>query len=272
MKGIHAVYLTCLLAALIISSGPASGFSIMGAIWQEDVNPGESVSHEINISEDSSDNPTNYTIEVAGLVQTLQGVNTPAMEGNDTNPYTARPFLKVSTSSFYLEPGKSQIVLVKADIPKDVGSGSRFAIISMRSGTIGSNANGGANVGIRTGSDIPVVLTTAGSEMDETGKITDIKEDKVSAEQQIISVIFKNTGNTLYKAKAKAELKSTDGTIVVQAETPIGVASIIPPFSRLFQISLNPSSKLKPGMYNLTSSVEKEDGTVLATNETSLKV
>jgi hypothetical protein len=275
MRRFYFILLACLLAVAFAVSGPASGLHISGAIWQEDINPGEKFKKEISISIDPKDNPTNFTIEITGLEQTTQGLNMPIDAVNDTNPNTARPFITASPMSFNLGPGDSQIVTVEADIPEDVGTGSRYAIISLRgsrSELTTSNKKSGSSVGISIGSDIPVILTIADSEMKMTGEIMDITEDRISAEQQNISVIFRNTGNTHYKAKAKAELSSPNGNIIAQAETPVTFSSIVPTFSRLFEISLTPSSKLEPGTYNLTATIEKEDGTVLDTKESKIKV
>jgi hypothetical protein len=274
MKDYHAVFLACLLAAITIVSGPASGLHISGSIWQEDVTPGEKAIKEINISIDSKDKPTNFTIEVVGMEQTLEGLNIPASEENNTAPYNAMPLLTVSPMSFHLEPGGSQLVIAKADIPNNVGSGTRYAIIAVKTknAVLPNSKKGESNVGVSIGSNIPVILSIADSEMEETGEITDIKKEEISAKQQNISVILKNTGNTHYKAKAIAELISTKGNIMAQAETPVSFSSIVPTFSRLFEISLTASSKLDSGTYNLTVTIEKKDGTVLDKKETTIKV
>ena len=276
MKRFYAIAFVYLMVAIIIFSVPTTGLNIVGAIWQGEVNPGVKANYEINISTGSNDMPSNFTVKVAGLEQTIQGFNAPASEKNDTSPYTARPFLTATPTSFHLEPGHSQVIQVEANIPSNVGSGGLYAIISLRSGGNSASSagnSGGSNVGVSIGSDIPVVLTIANSELKRTGEITDLKvSEPISAIQQNVSVIFKNTGNIHYKAKAKAELKDEKGNSLVQTETPIGISPIMPTFSRLFELSLKPSSKLEPGTYNLTATVEKEDGTILDSKTTKLNV
>jgi len=264
-----------LLVVFISISVYASGFKIEGAIWKEKVSPGGSITKEINISIDPDDAETEFTIGVAGLEQTLQGINRPLSASNDTSPYTALPFISVSPVSFLLKPGGSQTVTAKADIPIDVGSGTRFAILSLRTIKAATSAeiDGNRRVGVSTGSNIPVVLTINGSEFLMTGEITDLEiEDPISVANQNVSLILKNTGNTQYLAKVKVQLKDEKNNSLVSSEMDSGVQAIVPPFSRLFELSLVPEASLEPGSYKIIVSAELEDGTVLDTQEIGFEI
>lgn len=274
MKRLISLTLVCLLAAIILINGPASAaINIKGAIWQQDVSPGENISTAIEISTNPDDPPTNFTIQLSDLEQTVEGVNTPAKEGTAISQYSAASFLNASPTNFRLEPGASQNVLVEGTVPKDVGSGSRYAMINVRIGDVKKSKNAGSSIGIGYASNIPIVLSIADSEMTQTGKITDLKaEEPISASQINTSITFKNTGNTHYKAKAKAELKDEKGNLAAEAETNLSFSSIVPPFSHIFELALKPSAKLEPGTYKLSGTVVMDDGTVLDTTETDIKV
>jgi P pilus assembly chaperone PapD len=273
MKRLISLTLVCLLVSIMLINGPASAaININGAMWQQDISPGEAISKAIEISTNSDDKPTNFTIQLFDLGQTIQGINIPAEDGT-VGQYSAASFLKASPANFRLEPGASQTVLVEGTVPKDVGSGSRYAMISVRTVDTKKGKKVGSNVGISLESDIPIVLSITDSELIQTGKITDLKaEEPISASQINASITFKNTGNTHYKAKAKAELMDEKGNLAAEAETKISFSSIVPSFSHLFELSLKPGAKLEPGTYKLSGTVVMDDGTVLDTMETDIKV
>ena len=116
-----------LLASMIIISSivtaPVSGFSVSGAIFEAEVAPGQSISHNMTVSIDESDPPMNLLAEVVGFGQTLDGGNIELSPMADTSPCSARSFLSVDPTSFHLDPGESQNVLLDGIVPFDIGSG-----------------------------------------------------------------------------------------------------------------------------------------------------
>lgn len=275
MKAIRILMLLCALMTILAMLSPASALRISGSIWKLDINPGESAEKEINISIGSEESANDYTIEVVGLEQTLQGINQPSSDENETSPYSINHFITAAPTRFHLEPGSSQTIIAKVDIPADVGSGGRYAIISLRSAENTSSAeeNGASRVGVSVGSDIPIVFTIAESSLQQTGEITDLSiEEPISNDRQNISIILKNTGNIHYKAIAKAEIRDEAGNVLAQSDGEFGVSSIVPPFSRLFDLSLVPNTILEPGTYKAIASVELEDGNVLDSEEIQFEI
>lgn len=275
MKAIRVLMISFALMVILTMLNPASALRISGSIWKQDINPGESAEKEINISLSSAESANDYNIEVVGLEQTLQGINKPSGEENDTSLYSIKPFITVAPTGFHLEPGSSQMIIAKADIPADVGSGGRYAILSLRSAanTSSDEGNGASRVGVSIGSDIPIVFTIADSSLQQTGEITDLSIDEpISNDQQNISIILKNTGNIHYKARAKAEIRDEAGNVLAQSEGEFGVSSIVPPFSRLFELSLVPATILESGTYKLIASAELQDGTVLDSKEIQFEI
>ena len=250
----------------IIGVSISSAISIDGAVFRADVAPGQHVTHVITLGK--SDIPLNFTVKVMGFGQTLEGDNAQLEDNLDVSPYTARPFLRVNVSNFQLDPGQSQKILLEGDIPANVGSGGRYALVVFR-----SIPNSNKTIKVITGVDIPILLTIAGPEQINKGEITDLKvEEPVSAQQQNVSMTFKNTGNYHYRAQANASLMDKNGNILGNFSSPVSTGSIIPTTSRLFEIKVNPSSPLKPGTYNVKASVNFEDGAILATKETSFEI
>lgn len=121
--------------------------------------------------------------------------------------------------------------------------------------------------------DVLVLLKITGTELLKTGEITSLELQKpVTAEHQNVSLIFKNTGNYHYKARAKAVLMDDKGEIIANASTPLSFSSILPTMLREFKIPLIPGRKLSLGKYSINASVSLGDETVLATKEIDFKI
>jgi hypothetical protein len=179
----------------------------------------------------------------------------------------------VYPSQFHLEPGATQVIKVEGDIPNNVGSGGRYAIISIRSNPVSKMTAGQSVVGFSLGLDVPVLFTISGTDLVKKGEITNLSvEEPISGEQENVSLLFRNTGNYHYSGFAKAELTDTNGTQLSNATTPVTISSLFPTFSRLFRLSLVPSSRLRPGTYQINATVNLEDGTILATKKTSFQI
>jgi methionine-rich copper-binding protein CopC len=256
------------IVLLILAAGLASaGLAVGGANLEKSIAPGEHLSHVIKVATSASDTPMDIHAEVFGYGQSLQGLNTEQNASLDKSPYTARPFLKVSPSSFHLDPGKSQEVTLEGDIPKDVGSGGRYALVGVRTLPIGNGS-----VGFVLNIEVPIMLTINGSEIQNKGEIESLSiEEPISADKQQMSLTFKNIGNHHYNANVTAVVKDKDGQVVANASTPL-VRPILPTYSRQVKLEITPNAPLKQGTYTADATVSLADGTVLTTKETSFQV
>lgn len=253
----HSAFYLILASAVLL--GSSLGIEITGSLWMQDISPGDEVSQEITLGLSQNDTAANYTLELFGLDQNVQGINIPAEE--DASPYSAVPFIEFSKNQVHLEPNSSEMVLATAKIPQDVGEGARYAIISVKQEEKKSKKR---SVGVTSGVNIPVIFILADSELNETGEISKLdSEEPINPEMLNISILFNNTGNMHYKAKAEAELKDANGEILGTGETPVSFSSIVPPFAHQFDISIKPGTRLEQGTYNLTATVKKDDGTEL---------
>ncbi len=260
------------LAFFLLLFVPISfGLGVEGVIFEAEAAPGQHVDHEITVSLRDNEAPMDLQVDIQDWGQTLEGSNQELEEGA-VAIYSAKGFLKASPSSFHLEPGESQKVLVEGDIPEDVGPGGRYALISVHSlPTVGEDEGSEGSVGVAVAINALVRLTISGTEISRIGEITDIRAEDPSEECQNISLIFKNTGNYHYKACAKASLKDKKGNLLTNSSSPVS-SNIIPSAARIFSLSLTPEKDILPGTYSISAIVEEEDGTVLATKETEIEI
>lgn len=272
MVNMSQIIIICLALAIFafLSLVPmSSGLQASGIILDAEAAPGEQISHEITISL-KNESPTDFQVEVVDWAQGPDGSNGPITD-NNTHPYSAKGFLKVSPVKFHLGPGGSQKIMVNGVIPRDVGDGGRYAII--RAYTVPAANKGGANpVGMSVGMNTVARITIAGSHLLKTGEITQLKVGTpVSDKQQNISIMFNNTGNIHYKVQTEAFLKDGTGNVLANASAPL-TNNIIPGALRVFNLSLRPKEPLKPGEYSVSAEVRMEDGTALANKETLFKL
>ncbi len=260
------------LAFFILILIPAySGIGVEGVIFEAEAAPGQHVEHEITVSLREDEAPIDLLVDIRDWGQTLDGSNQEIDDGAKSG-YSAKGFLHASPASFHLEPGGSQKVLVEGDIQNDVGSGGRYSLISIHSLIPGEVGGSEGSVGVAVAINALVRLTISGTEISKMGGIEDMSiEDPTSREHQNISLVFNNTGNYHYKACAKATLRDSKGNLLASSSSPLS-SNIIPTAARLFSLFLTPDEKLLPGAYSINSTVEEEDGSMLASKEVEIEI
>jgi hypothetical protein len=264
-RNIKYAFVALLLMSMFLPT--SAGLEVSGAIFSGDASPGQELIHEMDVSIDKNATPLNVTAEVFGFAMNSRGSNIQLRPEEDNGSYSAREFLTVTPEKFQLEPGVPQKVLVKAMFPEDIGSGGRYALVVLTS----VSPDTGKKVKIESAIQVPVLLVIAGSEMIQTGEITDLAAKK-SDKGVTVDLMFKNTGNYHYKPTANFELKTEDGEILATADPLESLNSILPTGSWLAKMELVPESELEKGNYTIEASVTKEDGTILAEKKTFVKV
>ncbi|RQW81220.1 MAG: hypothetical protein EHM14_01870 [Methanothrix sp.] len=268
MKNSKLLLISLSLLALLLGMGPASaGLRVDGAVFEEVAAPGQHVSHEAIVSTKTSDSPLDMKVKILGYGQTEDGSSAALNETQDTSLYSARPFLKATPESFHLEPGESKSVVIDGTIPSDAAVGGRYAIINILSAHPSNNS-----VGINVAINIPVRLTVNGTGVLDAGEISNLTlREPISGKEQNVSFIFKNTGNHHYKFQAEAIVKDSSDRIVANA-TAKQAARSVPSYSRKIELKLIPAESLPDGTYNLTTTVKTDDGTILASKETTFDI
>lgn len=262
------IYLICFIFLALLPLG--TGLKASGIVIEDEAVPGQHLSNEITISTDKSENPMDFQVDVMDWVQGPNGENR-AVNESEQKVLSARSFLKVSPTNFHLEPGDSQKILVNGNVPNDVGSGGRYAIIDAHTISSGSK-NGGNSLGISYSLNTIVRITIAGSELIRTAEISKLNIDQpISNKQQNVTMVFNNTGNIHYEAQPEIILKDKDNNTIADDIAPV-TNNILPFASRIISLSLKPGQALKAGIYSVNGIVRLTDGTILATKSAKLDI
>ena len=202
-----------------------------------------------------------------GFGQSTNSIFMPINPVNDTNPYSARTFISLDNTTFHLNPGTSQTITATISLPKNVGSGGRYALIYVH----GLPAQGQA--AMMTAIIAPVVITISGTTPTVTGSITGVDVGSTIVGQPIVvTTTFKNTGN-YYGRQFVNEVTLTDGNknILANVSSQPLPNSIIP--GNTVQYTVTPDVKdLQVGTYTVDSKVLNENSQVLDDKTTTFTV
>ena len=253
------------LIALFVSMNCATSIDVSGDIIDERVAAGGHVTHEVTISLPSSEKPSNFSVVVSGITMSPEGSPRAIKAEDDDYIYSARSFLTVSPANFLLQSGESQKILLEGDVPSDIGSGTRYAMLQIKSTPISGNESSGGSAAIIGGINLPVIIEIDGTDQIRSGDISELELKKpISPAKQDLSITFENTGNTHFKAMAKADLLDENKEVLTSISTPLSIASVFPGFPRNFSLSIPSDDELKSGKYSINASVCLADETVLA--------
>jgi hypothetical protein len=261
-------FIAVILLILTAFAPAEAGLTISGGLMMTNVTPGQHISHVINVSTDKADPYMEIRAAINGFGQKLDGANDDLPTVLDVSPYSARPLLNITPNVFNLEPGGTKKILLNVDVPQDIGKGGRYALVNIYSPPITMGI-----LSLVIAVDVPIVLTISETEQIKTGEIVDLEISKpVSAKQQNVSVILKNTGNYHYKAFAEAVLKDEMGKILANASSPVSITSILPFTLRIFDLSLVHRIPLDPGTYYVNATVRLDNNSIIANREAAFTV
>jgi hypothetical protein len=248
-----------LIVFLILCPLPAAAIKVGGSIYTGSIAPGSSAVHTMTISTNPGDPPMNLTVDVLGLGQSLEQSNTGLPPEKDTSPYSARTYITVEPKTFHLEPGASQDVKATIAVPQYAGDGGRYAMITIHNAPTGS----GSTL-VVTAISVPVVISLTGTAATKTGTITKLSvADLIPGQPIKIITELKNTGNSHYKVKTNVSITDSVGKVVATGGSDISSRSIVPPFTGAYNVNI--ATPLAAGTYTITSTVSRDDGTVLDT-------
>jgi P pilus assembly chaperone PapD len=245
------------LIFLVLCSLPAAGMKVMGTKYTGSIAPGSSAVHVMTVSTNTGDPPMDLRVDVLGLGQSPQQSSLGLAPEKDISPYSARTFINISPKTFHLEPGGSQEVIATITVPNNVGNGGRYAMITIRNAPVGTGSTA-----IVTSISVPVLVTIDGTAATMTGTITNVTVADVVPGQPIrITTALKNTGNYHYKVTTNVSVADPAGKVVATGGTDLSAGSIIPPFTQEYNTDI--VTPLPLGTYTITSTISRDDGTVL---------
>ena len=250
-----------LVLTAIVAAPVSAGLMVTNAKIVDSISPGESTTYTIKVTDNTSE-PMNVGVAVKGLGNYITGPIEDLAAENDLSPYSARPFITASPTTFHLEAGQSQDVTVNVNVPANVGDGGRYADIFIY--TIPS---GGGQIGISAAVGAQAILTIKDSNLIITGKITSLDIPQ-AVSQQLLSATttINNTGNYHYKIVCNGTVTNDQGQVVGVSWPTDTIYNLIPTFSRQVDIPLNISQELTPGTYNLSIEAYTQDGILLDTS------
>ncbi len=268
MKKFSSLFGIIMTCALIISPVESS-LSVYGVEFIGNAAPGRHLSHNLTLALSSDElNPVNLTADILDWLQNSNGSNIGVKENADIAPYSAKKYLSVSPKNFSISPGAAQDVKIEGDVP--IGDGGRYAIVMVH--TLPNSAKGDRRLGVSIGVNTIVILTISGSKIIKEGKIENLSlVQPISAEQPMVSFMFKNIGNYHYRVNVSAYLKGERDQILAEAFPEIR-GSVIPTAARHIKFSLVPGSKLESGTYTIKVNAALSDGTYLDSKEIKFQI
>jgi hypothetical protein len=245
------------LILVLLAISPAMGIKVTGVVYVTDVTPGEHIEHQMTVDVGDTGEPVDIVAQLSGCGMALDGSRVPLPINEDTSPYSATGFLKITPERVSVVPGTNAMIVLDGTVPQDVGTGGRYALVN-----IATVPKSGEQIGVSSAVEIPVFLTINGTDLIETGEITDINVTKSDDGGLLVGVMFNNTGNHHYKANAMAILKDDKGNVVSDVSVP-SENSILPTYKRFFTIPFGQKNDLSQGIYAIEVSVAEENGVVL---------
>ncbi|MFA4850491.1 MAG: hypothetical protein WC626_12255 [Methanoregula sp.] len=260
-----AVMALVLVLLMVWCIAPVSAVGVQGAKYMGSIAPGGSVNHTMIVSNDADQKPMDIQIDVVGFGQAMDKGYTNLAPANDLSPYSGRKFITLSDTTMHLEPGTSKNVIATIKLPTDVGSGGRYAIISV-------HAIPKTGAAFTTGVNIPVLITVSGTKPTESGSIQNVDTGKVAIGQPIeVKTTFTNTGNYhYYNTINKVTISDSKGNFIANASTSPSAFAIIPG-STVQYIAKPEIATLGTGTYTVHSGISL-DGRVLDEKTTTFEI
>lgn len=248
-------------------SGPTGNemLSVQPSLISVSAKPGSTTSVQLTLRAAAN---LSVAINSMGLAQGTDGNFKPVPAAQDTSAYSARAMIRVSRQSLQVHPGNKIPVTVTIAVPADVGTGTRYAILTITG--MPAAPSGTSNVGFGVELGVSAIVQIAGTAQTKTGAISNIVVGQSLPGQGLpVTVSFLDTGNTHYGAipnelVTSATLQDSSGAQLASASAHGGLTSVIPTFTRDFALSMTPSKPLVDGaQYHIAVGVGLRDGTVL---------
>jgi hypothetical protein len=269
MRVFMGKYLTIgfvVVCLLLVFPVTVSAIGVSGAKYMGSIAPGGTDTQMITVSVGTDEKASDIVIDIQGFGQKADQTYFILPLEEDISPYSARSFITVDNSTIHLEPGETKKVTATITLPKNVGSGGRYAIIYV-------HALPGKGQFTTTAINVPVLITVTGTTPTETGSITGLSVGTVMPGQPVtVTTSLKNTGDYHYYHTVNSVIiTDAAGNTVGNFTTQPSVYAIIP--GNTISYTATPNLQNIPvGTYTVNSKVLLESGTVLDEKTTSFAV
>ena len=163
-----AVMIVFIITLFILTQLSIAGFKVERSIIDENVTPGEPLKEKISVYNEGINRDLNIEINVFGLGQSLDGSIALLKADDDEGPYSARNYITLSDDKITLKPEWDDEIDVNAEIPDNMGDGSRYAVIQFKIPDENKTTGAIRDWGIL----VPVLLTNSNTQLIKTGEIT----------------------------------------------------------------------------------------------------
>jgi len=265
----HALFIITagLLILCVMFVTPVAGLRVSGSKYMNSLAPGETGIHTMTVSSGSDDPPMDMQVDVWGFGQTGQKTYASLIPSEDTSPYSARTLITLSSPTFHLNPGESKEITATIAVPKNVGDGGRYAIITIHNAPIGNGSTA-----IVTAISVPVLITISNSKISSKGSIEKVTTSDIIPGQPIrFTTALKNTGNMYYyQTNNSVSIINSTGKEVAMVATGPSAFAIIPTFTVNYEVNVD--TPLPSGSYTAISKISLQDGTVLDSKNATFEI
>lgn len=263
------------VGAAFPAQASSGGLAVDGALLVLNAKPGDTYVHRMKVGAGEGAQPMDITVDAMGFGESLSGSFQPLAPEKDTSPYSARSFItNISNTQFHLEPGQWVPVDVTLQMPPDFSKNTRYALIYIHSQPVTSSQDNG--IGNILAVSVPVIITPPDVDMNQTGKIAELKVNPVESGKPIeVLTTVLNTGNRHFKIQGSVNIADANGTLVARLPIPLTGTSIFPTFSRQVIASysaLDRPKGLVPGAYTADVQITREDGAVVDEQKTAFEI
>lgn len=236
-------YKTLVAAAFVIVAIPFSlnaqvseGIEIKPAIIEDRVDPGETKSYTVRVTNVTGDDKTLFL-----GVKDIKGMNANGgpefAEGTEVTDFALSSWVSFSVGSVVLKAGETQEVKFTVDVPEEVSPGSHFGSIYFDSQPPQMNITG-AGVGIRVGN---VVSLRIAGDVDESMRLREFSTEKFIYDTPPVTFTtnIENLGNVLLRPNGLIEITDMFGRQVGKVEVNETGASTFPFSERVYKTTWN---------------------------------
>ncbi len=253
-----------LLGLLFVSSVSALG--VTGSKFMETMPPGSERIHTMTLNIEGATEPLDIQADIMGFQNGPDGAYHAVNANEDTSPYSARTYITLDRTQVHLTPGKPETIRATISLPQNAGSGGRYAMIYIHSAVQQQKS-----FGFISAVAVPVMITIGDSDVVETGTIMRVSVGDIATGQPfIVTTGFQNTGNHHYYGITNTVVISgANGVIATESVGPI-VWAVVPGSTVDLRIPIR--TPLSIGKYTVTSTVTREDGTILDSKTENIEV
>jgi hypothetical protein len=260
-------HIAIFLLLILLAVHPGTAMTFNGGMIVQNVTPGTTYVYPMSVSIGANEAATDVSVDVLGFGQNPSGTYLPLSPDRDTSPYSARTFTSVDNPSIHLDPGMRVGFNVTISVPKDVGTGGRYAIVYAHS--VLKQMISGTGAAISTAYIAQIVLTISGTATTTTGSITDLQAvNAVTGEPVEIDTIVKNTGNYHFVGTlANVTIQDSTGKTVATASSSPFTDILVPGNEITLRAFVTPP--LAQGTYTVKSDAKLASGMKLLDSKTA---